>query len=105
MFQAVNVIDYDQETVLIVVDYFNGRLKCLLDVMKLLIQMQSLNQRKGKVVINAVDPENMSDAGIGSRSVKNFLQDRFGNFCFANTADAVQIAGLSVYQSVGNRSS
>ena len=73
--------------------------------MKLLIQMQSLNQRKGEVVINAVDPENMSDAGIGSRSVKNFLQDRFGNLCFANTADAVQIAGFSVYQSMGNRSS
>lgn len=36
MFQAVNIIDYDQEAVFIVVDYFNGRLKCLLDVMKLL---------------------------------------------------------------------
>ena len=105
MFQAVNIIDYDQEAVFIVVDYFNGRLKCLLDVMKLLIQMQGLNQRKGEVVINAVDPENMSDAGIGSRSVKNFLQDRFGNLCFTNTADTVQIAGLSVYQSIGNRSS
>ena len=54
MFQAVNIIDYDQEAVLIVVDYFNGRLKCLLDVMKLLIQMQGLNQRKGEVVINQI---------------------------------------------------
>ena len=70
MFQAVNIIDYDQEAVLIVVDYFNGRLKCLLDVMKLLIQMQGLNQRKGEVVINAVDPENMSDAGIGSMTLR-----------------------------------
>lgn len=82
MFQAVNIIDYDQEAIFIVVDYFNGRLKCLLDVMKLLIQMQGLNQRKGEIVFNAVDPENMSDAGIGSRSVKNFLQDRFGKRIF-----------------------